>query len=215
MLKFYRENARPEDYLEIEGYDFATMDIDAYVNDLFNHSFLASEQSMKNAEIKTRADFINDPAVTLYNAVTTVFLKLRSSLLKSNAAINAGSKTFAAGLLEWEKGQPSYPDANFTIRLTYGNVKPYDPKDGVHYNYYTTTKGILEKAKIEYKKERTALSNKVLESYNIHVGDEIIYNNRKYKVHSAIINSKNVIYVILAPIGFKYFNEKIPIERLV
>ena len=77
------------------------------------------------------------------------------------------------------------------------------------------TKGILEKAKVEYKKERTALSNKVLEFYNIHVGDEIIYNNRNYKVHSAIINSKNVIYVILAPIGFKYFNEKIPIERLV
>ena len=39
------------------------------------------------------------------------------------------------------------------------------------------TKGILQKAKVEYKKERTALSNKVLESYNIHVGDEIIYNN--------------------------------------
>lgn len=78
------------------------------------------------------------------------------------------------------------------------------------------TKGILEKAKVEYKKERTALSNKVLESYNIHVGDEIIYNNnRKYKVHSAIINNKNVIYVILTPVGFKYFNEKIPIERLI
>ena len=43
------------------------------------------------------------------------------------------------------------------------------------------TKCILEKAKVEYKKERTALSNKVLESYNIHVGDEIIYNNRKTK----------------------------------
>lgn len=76
-------------------------------------------------------------------------------------------------------------------------------------------KCILEKAKVEYKKERTALSNKILESYNIRVGNEIIYNNRKYKVHSAIINSKNLIYVILAPIGFKYFNEKIPIERLV
>ena len=145
MLKFYRENARPEDYLEIEGYDFATMDIDAYVNDLFNHSFLASEQSMKNAELKTRADFINDPAVTLYNAVTTVFLKLRSSLLKSNAAINAGSKTFAAGLLEWEKGQPSYPDANSTMRLTYGTVKGYSPADGVVYKYYTTLAGVIEK----------------------------------------------------------------------
>ena len=77
------------------------------------------------------------------------------------------------------------------------------------------TKGILEKAKIEYKKERTALSNELLEPYNIEVGDEIIYNNRKYKIHSAIINSKNLMYVILTPIGFKYFSEKIPIERLV
>lgn len=67
-------------------------------------------------------------------------------------------------------------------------------------------KGILEKAKIEYKEVRTNLSNELLEPYNIEVGDEIIYNNRKYKVHSAIINSKNLMYVILTPIGFKYFN---------
>jgi hypothetical protein len=40
---------------------------------------------------------------------------------------------------------PSYPDANFTIRLTYGNVKSYSPRDGVHYKYYTTANGILEK----------------------------------------------------------------------
>jgi hypothetical protein len=40
---------------------------------------------------------------------------------------------------------PSYPDANFTLRLTYGNVKPYNPRDGVRYNYFTTAKGILEK----------------------------------------------------------------------
>lgn len=76
-------------------------------------------------------------------------------------------------------------------------------------------KGILERAKAEYKKERTALSNEVLEPYNLHVGDEIIYKNNKYKVHSAIINSKKAIYIILSPIGFKYFNEKIPIELLV
>lgn len=77
------------------------------------------------------------------------------------------------------------------------------------------TKGILEKAKVEYKKERTALSNKVLESYNIHVGDEIIYKNNKYKVHNAFINNKNLVYVILIPIGFKYFKEEVPIECLV
>lgn len=76
-------------------------------------------------------------------------------------------------------------------------------------------KGILEKAKVKYKEVRTNLSNELLEPYNIEVGDEIIYNNRKYKVHSAIINSKNLMYVILTPIGFKYFNETIPIECLV
>ena len=76
-------------------------------------------------------------------------------------------------------------------------------------------KRILERAKAEYKEVRTNLSNEVLEPYNIHVGSKVIYKHKQYKVHNAIINSKNVIYVILAPIGFKYFNEKIPIERLV
>ena len=41
--------------------------------------------------------------------------------------------------------EPKAPDANFTIRLTYGNVKSYNPKDGVHYKYYTTLKGVMEK----------------------------------------------------------------------
>ena len=80
---------------------------------------------------------------------------------------------------------------------------------------FKEAKGILERAKVEYKEARTNLSNEVLEPYNLHVGDKIIYKNNKYKVHSAIINSKNAIYIILSPIGFKYFNEKIPIERLV
>ena len=63
----------------------------------------------------------------------------------SQEQIAEGSKRFTAGLLEWEKGKPSYPDANFTMRLTYGSVLPYSPKDGVSYWYYTTTNGLLEK----------------------------------------------------------------------
>ncbi|MBO4761178.1 MAG: S46 family peptidase, partial [Bacteroidales bacterium] len=54
-------------------------------------------------------------------------------------------KTFAAGLLEWKKGEASYPDANFTMRLTYGKVGGYSPKDGVIYKHYTTIDGIIEK----------------------------------------------------------------------
>ena len=145
LLKFYRDNARPSDFLEIEGYDFATMDIDSYVNDLFDHSFLASEANLKNADLKSRTDFVNDPATKLYNAIVSVYLNLRAPLLKANAVLSAGSKAFAAGLLEWEKGKPSYPDANSTMRLTYGTVKGYSPADGVVYKYYTTLAGVMEK----------------------------------------------------------------------
>ena len=80
---------------------------------------------------------------------------------------------------------------------------------------FKEAKGILERAKVEYKEARTNLSNEVLEPYGIHVGSEVVYKHKKYKVHNAVINSKNLIYVILSPIGFKYFNEIIPIERLV
>ena len=54
-------------------------------------------------------------------------------------------KAFIRGLGEMKQPTPSYPDANFTMRLTYGNVKSYDPKDGVHYKYYTTGDGVLQK----------------------------------------------------------------------
>ena len=47
--------------------------------------------------------------------------------------------------MEWKKGEPSYPDANFTMRLTYGSVKGYSPKDAVMYRYYTTLDGVMEK----------------------------------------------------------------------
>ena len=52
---------------------------------------------------------------------------------------------YTAGLLEWKDGQPSYPDANFTMRLTYGTVGGYSPKDAVIYRYYTTLDGVMEK----------------------------------------------------------------------
>ena len=80
-------------------------------------------------------------------------------------------------------------------------------------------KRILDRARAEYKKVRTALSDEVLELYGIHVGSEVVYKHKKYKVHNAIINSKNLIYVTIFPIEFEYFEgenrEQVPIECLV
>jgi hypothetical protein len=47
--------------------------------------------------------------------------------------------------MEMQPDKVFYPDANFSTRLTYGNILSYSPKDAVHYNYYTTLEGVLEK----------------------------------------------------------------------
>ena len=59
--------------------------------------------------------------------------------------LNKARKTYTAGILERKKNEPSYPDANFTMRFTYGSVKGYSPKDAVIYRYYTTLEGVMEK----------------------------------------------------------------------
>jgi hypothetical protein len=56
-----------------------------------------------------------------------------------------GERLFVEGLLEMHPNKVYSPDANSTMRLTYGQVKDYSPRDGVIYNYYTTTDGYLEK----------------------------------------------------------------------
>ena len=56
-------------------------------------------------------------------------------------------KAFIAGLMKKNEGKLMYPDANSTQRITYGQVKAYQPKDAVAFNYYTTAEGLLEKYK--------------------------------------------------------------------
>ena len=56
-----------------------------------------------------------------------------------------GHRLYVAGLMRMQPDKAWYSDANFTIRLTYGQVLPYEPADGVVYDYYTTLKGVMEK----------------------------------------------------------------------
>ena len=59
--------------------------------------------------------------------------------------LNRGNRLFIAGLREMNSDKKLYPDANFTMRLTYGKVLDYYPADAVHYNYFTTLEGVMEK----------------------------------------------------------------------
>ena len=145
LLEFYRKNAKPADYLAIPGNNFATMDIPAYVDDLFNKSVFTSYDKVKLA---SAAQLFADPAYNLFVSVMTPLMKYynQAYAAQDDKYTNA-RKAFTAALMEWKSGEAMYPDANFTMRLTYGNVLPYSPKDAVLYKYYSTDKGILEKAK--------------------------------------------------------------------
>ena len=149
LLDFYRQRAKPEDYLKglgVDFEDFATMDIPAYVNYLFEESAFTSFDKVE-ALVKAGdwEKIWEDPAVRLSNSISNEMMKHYPGRQATAGALREGSKAFTAGLMEWEKGKPSYPDANSTMRLTYGHVLPYSPKDAVLYKHYSTVKGVLEK----------------------------------------------------------------------
>ena len=140
MLKFYRDNVDSKYFLDIE--DFATLDIDSYVDALFDASVFTSPEKLAAA---TAEQIEADPAGALLKSLRNTLAKLTPAIRKGNAATAQARQVYTAGLLEWKKGEPSYPDANFTMRLTYGTVGGYSPKDGVWYKHYTTLDGVMEK----------------------------------------------------------------------
>ena len=87
-----------------------------------------------------------DPVMQLYRALRNTYeTKVESRFDELNDSIKVNQKLYMAGLLEMDKGQRMMADANFTLRVAYGKVEGYNPRDGVHYKYYTTLKGIMEK----------------------------------------------------------------------
>ena len=66
-----------------------------------------------------------------------------------------GHRLYIAGLMRMQPKKAWASDANFTIRLTYGRILPYNPADGIRYNYYTTLKGVMEKENPENPTEFT------------------------------------------------------------
>ena len=146
LLNYYRTHVDSTYYLKGLGEDFGTMDIDKYVDELFAASVFSSADKLSEAiDSPDRAEIFSDPAISLARAAGEVLAPLYADINKSDSLLAAGRKAYTAGLLEWKKDEPSYPDANFTMRLTYGTIKGYSPKDAVTYKYYTTLDGVMEK----------------------------------------------------------------------
>lgn len=148
LLPLYAEmipaEQRPSIYAVIEK-DYKG-DYNAFVDAIYDSSIMANQSNFDKFIKKPTVKAIEKDMATQYSRSKfdkyTALAEQMGQLPEELALLH---KTYIRGLEEMKLPAPSYPDANFTIRLTYGNVKPYSPKDGVFYKYYTTTDGILEK----------------------------------------------------------------------
>ena len=141
MIKHYCEIAETEFTKAVSAYD-----IDWYVDQIFDNSSFVSAESLKKAiEEKGIKAIGEDPAAMLGLGIYAECAQLQELAGQNAQALADARKLYTEGLLEWKDGEPSYPDANFTMRLTYGTVGGYSPKDAVSYRYYTTLDGVMEK----------------------------------------------------------------------
>lgn len=125
-------------------------DFTKYAKFLYSKSAFTTADKFKKAYEKKKVDFINDPALVFAEEVNKTIRNIETAGYKTeNIRITDAERLYMEGIIEQaaEKGKSIYPDANFTMRMTYGKVGGYQPADAVEYKFYTSTRGVLQKEK--------------------------------------------------------------------
>ena len=170
MLREYLEN-QPADFRP--AFLNEIKDVDAYVEMLFHKSIFASEEKVN--------DFLDhfkpgkakklqkDPALQAYRSLISFY---REEIYPQMSAINNDlartQRLYMKGQMLMEPEKRFSPDANFTLRVTYGKVEGFQPQDGKYYRPFTTLEGIMEK------------ENPDIYDYVVEPRLKQLYNNKDY-----------------------------------
>lgn len=151
MLKLYKTDVavkfQPDFYANVVDKKFKG-NIDKFVDDMFAKSVFTNEAKLNafldKPVLKTiESDPVYLTATSFFNTATGV----SKDLSQFDAGLATGKRLWIAALLEMVPEKTLYPDANSTMRLSYGTVQDYDPRDAVTYKYYTTLQGVADKYK--------------------------------------------------------------------
>jgi hypothetical protein len=151
LLKMY-DNDIPK---ELQPAIFRTIekdykgDLEKYVQSCYEHSVFVSLDKVtamldkigKNYK-KVKKDPIYQLMLSCYTKYTT---EVRPAFTTLDYEITHLNRLYTKGMREVITSKKYYPDANSTLRLAYGKVEGYFPRDGVYYDYYTTLTGLMEK----------------------------------------------------------------------
>ena len=115
---------------------------------VFANTMIIDDAKWKRfAENPNLGDLQNDPIYAMFNAFSQNWAKYQPEVNAFNAANNELGHKYLKAYMEMNKGKVMYPDANFSMRTSYGKVAPYKPRDAVKYDFVTTSAGLLEKFK--------------------------------------------------------------------
>ena len=155
MFRIVKENCKelPSVFAEVIDKRFGG-DTDAYVDYLYDNSVFADEQRAL-AAVASGKELKEDPAAVLSESIVGKMRELSKAQKEGRQKYADGHRLYIAGLMRMQPKKAWASDANFTIRLTYGRILPYNPADGICYNYYTTLKGVMEKENPENPTEFT------------------------------------------------------------
>ncbi len=148
LMKLYAERVPEELHPDIYGTirEKFNGDYEAYAEWLFaNTRFTSLEGLMTLLQEGDVELFTKDPAMELALSVSDIGFNMSFQMMDAYMEILGGEQEFMAALMEMDPRKTFYPDANFTQRMSYGSIKGYGPRDGVWYDSFSTTNGVLEK----------------------------------------------------------------------
>ncbi len=121
-------------------------DFSAWADEMYSNSSFISIEKVNELLDNPTADKINkDCAVKTWNNLFESYRALQPKVKPISEKLAKAERLYVAGLREKDPNKKYYPDANFTMRLTYGKIGGYRAADAVDYKFYTTTDGVLEK----------------------------------------------------------------------
>ena len=123
-------------------------DTDAFIDACFKYSIFGSRENFDKFIRKPKLYKLTSDWMILFKySITDGLLQTAIAMMDANQDYNDAHKVWVKGMMDMRQanGQPIYPDANSTLRLTYGKVASYEPADGVEYEYYTTLDGVMQK----------------------------------------------------------------------
>ncbi len=133
----------------IKNYKGKTIEqkLESFLNQIYSKSIFTDKQRMNKFLENPSEDVIaKDPLIVFQKSLLGEYqFKLIPAYQQANAKLSVLDRKYFKAIKEFLPNRITYPDANSTLRLTYGTVQPYKPKDAVYYNYITYLDCIIEK----------------------------------------------------------------------